>query len=222
MSLTRRKFLQICAGSAAAAGASSILCPQVVQALKEKAGNQPIVWLSGQCCTGCSVSLLNAGRPDIAEVLLDIISLDYHGTVMASAGELSMGILDTALQDRSGDYILIVEGSIPTGHNGHFCLIGEKGGKETTMLEAVKKMGNAAKAVVAVGSCAAWGNIPAAPPNPTDAKPVSEILPDATLINIPGCPPHPDWMVGTLAHVLLYGIPELDDIGKTNRLFRSR
>lgn len=219
MTLTRRKFLQICAGSAAAAGASTILCPQVVQALKEKAGNQPIVWLNGQSCTGCSVSLLNAGRPAIAEVLLDIISLDYHETVMASAGELSMGILDTELQDRSGDYILIVEGSIPTGHDGHYCVIGEKDGKATTVLEAVTRMGNAAKAVVAVGSCASWGNIPAAPPNPTDAKPVSEILPDATLINIPGCPPHPDWMVGTLAHVLLYGIPELDALNRPTVFF---
>jgi len=185
MTLTRRKFLQICAGSAAAAGASSIVCPQVVQALKEKAGNQPIVWLNGQSCTGCSVSLLNAGRPDVAEVLLDIISLDYHETVMASAGELSMSILDTELKDRAGDYILIVEGSIPTAHDGHYCIIGSKDGKDITMLEAVQKMGKGAKAVVAAGSCASWGNIPAAPPNPTEAKPLSEILPDATLINIP-------------------------------------
>lgn len=147
MKLTRRKFLQICAGSAAAYGASTILTPQVVQALKEKAGNQPVIWLNGQGCTGCSVSLLNAERPAIAEILLDYINLDYHETVMASAGKLSMGILDKALADRAGDYILIVEGAIPTAHDGHYCLIGEKDGKPITMLEAVTKMGKSAKAV---------------------------------------------------------------------------
>lgn len=210
MTLTRRKFLQICAGSAAAYGTSSILTPQVVQALKENAGNQPVIWLSGQGCTGCSVSLLNADRPTIAETLLDYISLDYHETVMASAGELSTGILDTALADRAGKYLLVIEGSIPTAHDGHYCLIGERDGKPITMLEAVQKMGKSAMAVVTVGSCASWGNIPAAPPNPTGAKPASAIIPDATLINIPGCPPHPDWMMGTIVHVLLFGLPELD------------
>ena len=124
MKLTRRKFLQICAGSAAAYGASTILTPQVVVALKEKAGNQPVIWLNGQGCTGCSVSLLNVERPTIAETLLDYISLDYHETIMASMGELSTSILDTALTDRSGDYILIVEGAIPTAYDGKYCLIG--------------------------------------------------------------------------------------------------
>lgn len=219
MKLTRRKFLQICAGSAAAYGASRILTPQVVEALKVNAGNQPVIWLNGQGCTGCSVSLLNVERPTIAETLLDYISLDYHGTIMASAGELSMSILDTALADRSGDYILIVEGAIPTAYDGRYCLIGEKDGKGITMLEAVTKMGKGAKAVIAAGSCSSWGNIPAAPPNPTGAKPVSEILPEATLIKIPGCPPHPDWMVGTIAHVLLFGIPELDELKRPTVFF---
>jgi hydrogenase small subunit len=219
MTLTRRKFLQICAGSVAAAGASSILTPQVVQALKQKGGNQPVIWLSGQSCTGCSVSLVNSERPTIAETLLDYISLDYHETLMASAGGLSTSILDKTLVDRYGEYILIVEGSIPTAHNGEYCFIGEKDGEGITILEAVTKMGKNAKAVVAVGSCASWGNIPAAPPNPTDAKPVSEILSDVPLVNVPGCPPHPAWMVGTLAHVLLFGLPELDEKKRPTMFF---
>ena len=219
MKLTRRKFLQLCAGSAAGYGVSSVLTPEVVQALKQKAGNQPDIWLAGQGCTGCSVSLLNAGRPDITETLLDIINLDYHETVMASAGELSMGILEKAIADRAGDYILVIEGSIPTAHDGHFCYVGEKEGKPITMLEAVRTMGEKAKAVVALGSCASWGNIPAAPPNPTGAKPASEILPDATLINIPGCPPHPDWTIGTVAHVLLFGVPHLDSLKRPTMFF---
>jgi len=219
MKLTRRKFLQICAGSAAAYGTSSVLTPQVVHALKQKAGNQPVIWLHGQGCTGCAVSLLNAQRPDIAETLLDIISLDYHEAVMASAGEVSMGVLDSALADRAGDYILVVEGAIPTAHNGDYCYIGEKDDKPVTMLEAVHTMGERAKAVVAVGSCACWGGIPSAPPNPTGAKPVSEVLPNATLINIPGCPPHPDWMVGTIAHLLLFGIPHLDRLKRPTMFF---
>jgi hydrogenase small subunit len=82
MKLTRRKFLKICAGSAAAYGTSSILTPQVVEALKVTAGNQPVIWLNGQGCTGCSVSLLNAERPTIAETLLDYTPpLTMGGTV---------------------------------------------------------------------------------------------------------------------------------------------
>jgi hypothetical protein len=75
----------------------------------------------------------------------------------------------------------------------------------------VEKLGNSAKFVLAVGACAAFGGIPAAKPNPTGAKPVSEIIPVTTIVNIAGCPPHPDWIVGTIAHVLLFGMPELDE-----------
>jgi hydrogenase small subunit len=92
--------------------------------------------------------------------------------------------------------------------------VGEKEGKPVTALDWIKRMGENSLAVVAVGTCAAWGGIPSAPPNPTGAVSTSVIIKDKPVINIPGCPPHPDWMVGTIVHVLKYGMPELDDLNR--------
>ena len=104
-----------------------------------------------------------------------------------------------------------MEGAIPTKDNGVYCTIGEKDGKEITVLEVLNDIGPKAKAIVAVGDCASFGGIPAAKPNPTECKPISEIVKGVPIINIQGCPPHPDWILGTLVHVLLFGLPELDD-----------
>ena len=75
-------------------------------------------------------------------------------------------------------------------------------------------------AALAVGQCATYGGIPAAKPDPTGSKGVMEFFKDngikTPVINIPGCAPHPDWMVGTIAHALMFGIPELDGDGRPN------
>jgi len=211
MALPRRKFLQLIGGSAAAVGLSNLWLPKIVQAILENPDNPPVIWLQGQGCTGCAVSTLNTAYPDIAKVLTEIISLEFHPTVMASAGDHAIKILEEALLNQSGNFILVVEGSVPTQASGVYCTVGEKEANPVTALDWVTKLGNASKAILNVGTCSAFGGIPAGTPNPTGAKPVSEILPGKTMINIPGCPPHPDWIIGTIAHVLLYGLPELDE-----------
>ena len=211
MALPRRKFLQLIGGSAAAVGLSNLWLPKIVEAILENPGNPSVIWLQAQACTGCAVSTLNTAYPDIAKVLTEIISLEFHPTVMASAGGPAIKILEEALQNQSGKFILVVEGSVPTQASGVYCTVGEKEGNPVTALDWVTKLGNASKAILNVGTCSAFGGIPAGTPNPTGAKPVSEILPGKTMINIPGCPPHPDWIIGTIAHVLLYGLPELDE-----------
>jgi len=211
MALSRRKFLQLVSGSAAAVGLSNLWLPQIVQAILENPGNPPVIWLQGQGCTGCSESTLNTVYPDIAKVLTEIISLEFNPTVMAAAGDHAIKVLDDALTNQAGKFILVVEGSIPTAAGGAYCTVGEKLGKPVSILDWTMKLGQASKAILNVGTCSAFGGIPAAKPNPTGAKAVKDILPQATMINIPGCPPHPDWIIGTIAHVLLYGIPELDD-----------
>jgi hydrogenase small subunit len=211
MALSRRRFLQLIGGSGVAVGVSQLWLPQVVQAILDNPGNPPVIWLQGQGCTGCSVSTLNTAYPDIAEVLTQIISLEFNPTVMAAAGDHAIKVLDDALTNQSGKFILVVEGSIPTGSGGDYCTVGEKDGKPITVLDWTNKLGQAAKAILSVGTCSAFGGIPAGKPNPTGAKAVTDILPNATIINIPGCPPHPDWVIGTIAHVLLFGMPELDD-----------
>jgi len=219
MPITRRQFLKICAGSGIAIGASGTLLPEIVGALeKAAAGNPPVLWIQGGGCTGCSVSLLNTVHPNIAEVLLKIISLKYHPTVMASAGEKAFDYLYATAEKNKNKFFMAVEGTIPTAVNGKYCVPGELHGKEITMVQMMKDLGSKAAAVLALGQCAAYGGIPAAEPNPTGSKSVMEFFKDngikAPVINIPGCPPHPDWMVGTIAHVLLFGIPQLDSDGR--------
>ncbi|MBF0119489.1 MAG: hydrogenase small subunit [Desulfobacterales bacterium] len=220
----RRNFIKIFGASAVGIGlagglnstgaAESLNVEKVLPVLEKIVEDrQPVIWFQGAGCTGCSVSLLNTVHPDIAEVLTKIISLEAHQTVMASSGEQALGVFEEACEKKAGKFILIVEGAVPTAENGRYGFFGESPKGEQTILSWVKKLGNAAKAVVAVGTCAAFGGIPSAQPNIIGAKSVAEVL-GKQVVNVPGCPPHPDWIVGTLAHVLLFGLPELDEEGR--------
>lgn len=220
MKLTRREFLKICRNSAIGLGISQLYIPQVVEALEQAAaGKPPVLWLQGAGCNGCSVSLLNTAHPSISEVLLKVISLRYHPTVMAASGHLAFETIYETARQAEGKLILIVEGAIPVANGGRYCTIGEKGGKHITMLDAVTELGSKAAAIVAVGACATFGGIPAGKPNPTEAKGVGEILKGKAVLNITGCPSHPDWIVGSLVHVLLYGLPKLDNYGRPTLFF---
>jgi hydrogenase small subunit len=224
MEISRREFLKLCGLSGLTLGLSQSLLTEVVKALEEAAaGSPPVLWLHGSSDSGCSVSLLNSVHPSIAEVLLQLISLEFHQTVMAASGEMATSALEEALESQTGEFILVVEGAIPTGINGVYCTVGELEGIPMMIVDWVKMLGAKAKAVVAVGTCASFGGIPAAAPNPTECKNVGEIFQEngitTPLINIPGCPPHPDWIVGTLFHVLRYGIPDLDTLGRPRLFF---
>ncbi|MCK5180960.1 MAG: oxidoreductase, partial [Dehalococcoidia bacterium] len=163
----------------------------------------PAIWLQTAGCSGCSVSLLNAINPSIKNLLVDEvlpgnhINLRFHPTVMAGAGESIIEVMVDTSEKKKGGYILIVEGAIPTDKGGIHGVIGEKNGKPTTMKSWVETLAKDALAVIALGSCAAFGGIPAAYPNPTQCRSVGEVLQakgiNTPLVNIPGCPPHPDW-----------------------------
>jgi len=219
--ISRKRFLQISAGSIAGVALSNLWLPKLLQASNAKngKGRLPVIWYQGQSCSGCSVSLLNTEYPHIDEVLIEVISLEFNPVVMGAQGDLAMSVIDRMLEEEQGKYILVAEGSIPVEENGLYSTVGEKDGKPLTAIESVKKLGDNSMAVVAAGSCAAWGGIPSAPPNPTGASSASKIIKDKPVINVPGCPPHPDWIIGTLVHVLKYGIPELDDLGRPKMFF---
>ncbi|MGE5416407.1 MAG: hydrogenase small subunit [Acidobacteriota bacterium] len=217
--LSRRDFLRLAAGSAAAISMSGFLAPFIKEAVA--AGTAPaVIWLQGASCTGCSVSLLNTVHPTIQDVLLNVISLHYHPNISAGCGEIVMKEIENVSNNKNG-FFLVVEGAVPTGIDGKFCTVGEKSKtEEWTFVDFVKTLGEKATGVINVGTCSAFGGIPAAGPNPTDCVPVSDIVDNKTMINIPGCPPHPDWIVGTLAHVILYGKPpELDTNGRPKMFY---
>lgn len=219
MKLSRRDFMRACAGTAAAGALATYLSPFIAEAAA--AGElPPVIWLAGGACTGCSISLLNCENPDIQNVLLNVISLKFHENVSAAQGELAMKAVYDTVEKYAGQYVLCVEGAVQAKENGDWCIIGEKDGKPVTMLQAVKDVGSKAAAILSIGTCAAYGGLPAADPNPSEAKSVADIVKGKPIINIGGCPPHPDWIVGTIAHYLLFKeVPELDSAGRPKMFF---
>lgn len=209
--LTRREFLKLCANSAAGLGLSRIYVPAIVEALGNAArGNPPVIWLQGAGENGCSVSLLNTTYPKLADVLL---KLRYHPTIMAGEGELTQRVVVELKEEYAGKFILVVEGAVQPGEDGFYCIIGEKDTKLFTLPDVLQRLAPAARAIIAVGSCASFGGVVKGKPNPTGAMGVREFL-GRTVVNIPGCPAHPDWIIGTLVHMLLYGPLQLDSQGR--------
>ena len=216
MLISRREFLKYCGVTAGALGlsASGLLRLQEVLAVE---GGQPVVWLQGQNCTGCSVSLLNTIHyMTIDELLLNTIDLEFHSTVMAAAGDLAVSAAESALSTEG--YVLVVEGAIPTAEDGRYCYLWPG----MTALDGVRAFSKNAAFIVAVGTCAAYGGIPAGDPNPTGATAVSDILDGMPVVNLPGCPTHPDWIVGTIAHLLVHGeAPGLDSKGRPKDYYQK-
>lgn len=208
--LSRREFLRLCGATGAALGLTHTIKPEIIEALAPTSGQPPVVWLQGGSCSGCSVSLLNGVQPDIASVLTKVISLEFHQTLMAAAGDKAMDILPAIKERYFGQYYLVVEGAVSAGDKAAYSTLGERGGRPVPFIDQVKSMAAGAKAVVAVGTCAAYGGIPAAGANPAGSRPVSAIVKGVPLINVPGCPIHPDRVLGTLVHAIKYGVPELD------------
>jgi hydrogenase small subunit len=182
----------------------------------------PVVYLQTAACSGCAVSLLNTASPTIKNVLIDQIApgvhinLRFHPVVMASAGEMALQVMEDTAKQKKGAYVLVVDGAVPMATDAVYGAVGERNGQPVTMLQRVTELARDALAVIALGTCASFGGIPAAKPNPTNCQPVKKVLEakgiKKPLINIPGCPPHPDWFVGTVASVILKGLPTADDL----------
>ncbi len=214
MDVTRRDFLKYAAASAAALGLSRVQLARLETALAASS-RPPVVWLSGQACTGCSVSLLNAVNPTVDQVLLNTISLNYHPNVMAAAGDLAVSAARSTAQ--AGGYILVVEGAIPTASNGRYCYVWDEGGRAVTMADAVSSLAATAQYVVAVGTCASFGGIPARY-GPSASMGVGAFL-GRPVINLPGCAAHPDWIIGSLVQVLTGPLPALDSYNRPTAFY---
>ncbi|MCF6465171.1 Ni/Fe hydrogenase [Clostridium sp. Cult2] len=166
-----------------------------------------LIWLEATGCSGNIISLLNAENPDVIYLLKEMITLKYNNSLMAAEGEAAFSqFLDTL----ETDFILVVEGAVSTKDNGLYNIIANYNGKRITAMEAVQMAGEKAKYILAVGTCASYGGPSAAKPNPSGSVSVSEFL-EKEVIRVPGCPSHPDWAIGTIANIVAFGKPSLDE-----------
>lgn len=220
--LNRRDFMRLALGSGALAGTFGTGIGKIAEALAAVPALPPVVWIQGQSCSGCSVSVLNTTYPDIVKVITQVISLKYHGTLMAATGDVSTQVIDEVLAGKKGKIVLVVEGSIPTTHED-YCTLGQRQGKPIPFSELTLELAKASQAGLAFGTCSSYGGIPAAAGNITGAMSFPAWLKknnvELPVINVSGCPPHPDWMVGTIAHYLLFGLPELDKDGRPKMFY---
>ncbi|MDD4860393.1 MAG: hydrogenase small subunit [Dehalococcoidales bacterium] len=175
----------------------------------------PVVFLQAAACSGCAVSMLNTLSPTIKDVLIDQlvpgvhINLRFHPVIMAASGEIAIKALEDTAREKKDGYVLVVDGAVPI--NEGYGMLGERNGKPVSMAQRVAELAQSAMAIIAIGTCASFGGIAAAKPNPSGSVSVRQFLEnkgiDKPLINVPGCPPHPDWFIGTVSDVVLHGMP---------------
>ncbi len=223
MGISRRAFLKYCIGSSTLLGLDAMAVGKLSRLLAGTQEMPTVIWMEGSSCSGCTISLTNligtaedGGPKDVEDLLTKYINLAFGKTLMTAAGDTAVSSLRAAQE--SANFILIVEGGIPTAFNGMACTVLTENGADVTMKEAVEELAPMANAVVCVGACASNGGIPGSNPDPTGVKTVTELTGIST-INIPGCPPHPDWVAGTLASVLCGNIPTLDSDGRPTAFY---
>ena len=205
--VSRRGFLKFCTAMASMMALPPGMVPAIAEALAN-AKRPSVIWLSFQECTGCTESLTRSHNPTIESLIFNAISLDYHHTLQAAAGTAAELAREQAMKAFEDKYLLVVDGSIPMKNNGAYSTIAG-----VTNLQMLQDTAKHAAAIVAVGTCAAFGGIPHAYPNPTGAVSVMDIIKDKPIINVSGCPPVPVVITGVLAHYLTFGsIPALDDL----------
>jgi len=223
---SRRDFMKACGALVGAMGLRSVppvaasnlpshlsrgakVVHTVAKALESKP-RVPVIWLEFQDCAGCSEALTRSQSPTLIDLVLKEISIEYHETLSAAAGHQIEANKQAIMEAYRGQYLLVVEGSIPLGADGAYCTVGGR-----SALDQLKEAADGAAAIIATGNCAAFGGLPAANPNPTDAKGVWDIITDKPVVNIPGCPAIPEATTGTIAHFIVFGgLPELDSLNR--------
>jgi hydrogenase small subunit len=224
--VSRREFMKICGLLVGAMGLKSIppvqasnlpkdlaRGPKIVHTVAKALETRlrvPVIWLEFQDCAGCSEALTRSHTPTLVNLVLNELTIPYHETLMAAAGFQAEESRQEAMERYQGEYLLVVEGSIPTANNGVYCTIGGK-----TAVDILKETAAGAAAIIATGNCAAYGGLPKANPNPTEAHGVWDLITDKTVVNIPGCPAIPEATTGTIANFLIFGtLPELDNLNR--------
>ena len=215
--MCRRDFVKFCTLAAANLGLQSTMVPHVVKALETKP-RPAIYWLNFAACTCCTESLIKSSHPLIADAILGIISLDYMETIQTAAGHQAEEILWNGIKENAGNYLLAVEGSVPTKDGGIYCTVGGM-----TAIDYLHKAAAGTKAIVSVGSCASFGCVTTAHPNPTGCRPIHRLIKDKLVVNLPGCPPIADVLAGTIVHLVTFDqLPELDALHRPKVFYGQR
>lgn len=207
--ISRRNFIKFCSAMAAALALPELYVPRIAAAL-EKVKRPALVWLEFQDCAGCTESFLRASHPPVGDIVLDILSVNYHETIMAPSGTAAERSLMDTVRGEKGKYLVVVEGSIPTKDGGIYCTIGGR-----TALDIAREVCGNAAATITVGACAFYGGWPSARPDPTGAVGVEQAVPGIKIINLPGCPPNAANITATVVHYLTFGeLPPTDVQGR--------
>jgi hydrogenase small subunit len=215
--ISRRSFLKFCSLTAASLGLAPSFAGKIAHAMETKP-RVPVIWLHGLECTCCTESFIRSAHPLAKDVILSMISLDYDDTIMAAAGHQAEKCIEDVMRDYKGGYILAVEGNPPLGNDGTFCIPGGR-----PFVDKLKEVAADAAAVIAWGSCASWGCVQAAKPNPTRAVPIHKVIRDKPIVKVPGCPPIAEVMTGVLTYMIAFDrLPPLDRQGRPKMFYSQR
>jgi hydrogenase small subunit len=199
-------------------GLPATMGPKIAQAATAK--RLPVIWVSGQECTGCIETLTRSSHPTLEHLILDLISLEYSETLNAGAGEQAEEARMASMKANKGGYVMVAEGAFPMKDGGIYCKVAGR-----PIVDIAAETAADAAAVIAIGSCASWGGMPSATAvdmgekSPTGAVSIAEALKakgvSTPVVNIPGCPPNGYNFLSTVLYFVTFGkLPEVDDKGR--------
>jgi hydrogenase small subunit len=207
--ISRRTFIKFCAAMTGALALPATYAPRIAAAVGS-APRVPIVWLRGQGCGGDGEALLRAARPTVAELFLELVSVDYNEATMAPAGAAADLALTSSMEAYPNGYLAVVEGAVPTADDGNF---GMSGGR--VLRDTLREVCDGALATIAVGSCAFDGGLAAASGGRTGAVGVGSVVGTDRLVNLPGCPVNAENLTATIVHYLTFNeLPPRDMRGR--------
>lgn len=208
MNMTRRQFLENCAKVSSMVFGSCVFTNEIAEGFTRLSESKrpQLIFIQSQCCTGCSISATYGNEEDFINFISNIVRLQVHPNLSFSQGtDYMRSIIEVS---NSGPFYLVCEGSVPARMK-EACIFNDE-----PMYDYLHKLMKKAAAVVASGTCACYGGIPASNQNVTGAIPIDEYMRrmkvNKPLIKIPGCPINPDRLLGTVAYIVATGkIPEL-------------